>query len=90
LPGAGAQVKNQEPEHSLKFRTGAMANLRGGSGSGSFPRQGCHFGFLKPDFKILDFFGNQEKPDKIWLFSVGKAWLWKNIALSCIFITNLF
>ena len=25
------------------------------------------------------FFGNHEKPDKIWLFAVGTAWLWKNI-----------
>jgi len=25
LPGAGAQIKNQEPELSLKFRTGAGA-----------------------------------------------------------------
>jgi len=25
LPGAGAQIKNQEPEPSLKFRTGAGA-----------------------------------------------------------------
>jgi len=35
--------------------------------------------FLKPDCEILAFFGNQKKPDKIWLFSVGKAFLWKNI-----------
>jgi len=48
--------------------------------------QGCQFGFFEPDFEILAFF------EGLWLFSeiknsqtesiffsVGEAWLWKNI-----------
>ena len=52
--------------------------------------------FLKPDFEILTFFEHLwlfysiKKTNEIWLFSVGKVWLWKKHCLSCIFITNLF
>jgi len=45
--------------------------------------------FLKPDFEILAFLEHlwlfleikksQAKSGFFWLFSVGKAWLWKNI-----------
>ena len=40
LPGAGAQIKNQEPEFSLniKDRSRSYGHLRGSSGSGSFRR----------------------------------------------------
>jgi len=38
----------------------------------------------------LSFFGNQKTPGKIWLFSVGKAWLWKNIVKAAYSFTNLF
>jgi len=47
--------------------------------------QGCQFGFIEARFgnsgffNTLGFFGNKKRPDKIWLFSVGKAELWKNI-----------
>jgi len=41
--------------------------------------------FLKPHVEILafmnafGFFGNQQNPEILRLFSVGKAWLWQNI-----------
>ena len=44
--------------------------------------------FLKPDFKILTFFEHlwlfwklkKKQKNKIWLFSVRKAWLWKTLS----------
>jgi len=42
----------------------------------------ANLAFFKTDFQNLAFFGNQSKPDKIWLFwliLVGKIWLWQNI-----------
>jgi len=45
----------------------------------------ANLAFLKPDFEILAFFEHLwvfldiKKPDKIWRFSVGKAWFWKII-----------
>jgi len=47
--------------------------------------QGCQFGVFEGKFwnsgflTPFAFFGNQKMPDKIWLFSVGKAWFWQNI-----------
>jgi len=38
LPGAGTQIKNQEPELSLKFRAGAAAIREVAPGSWSLPR----------------------------------------------------
>jgi len=53
--------------------------------------------FLKLDFEILAFFehislffGNQKRPDKIWLVSMRKAWLWKNIVWATSSSQNLF
>ena len=43
-------------------------------------QQSCHCSLCEARFSNPDFFDNQKKPDKIWLLSVGKAWLWQNIA----------
>jgi len=44
FPGAGAQIKNQEPELKLKIRSRSNGYLRGSSGSGSISR---YSGFTK-------------------------------------------
>jgi len=48
-------------------------------------QQGCQIGIFEPKFWNSGFFEHlwlfwkkNKKTDKIWLFSVGKAWLWKN------------
>ena len=47
----------------------------------------CHFGLFEARCWNSGFSTKSKKLDKVWLYSVGKAWLWQNI-LSCIFITN--
>ena len=48
-------------------------------------QQGCQFGFFEARFWNSGFFEHlwlfwkSKKDRKIWLFSVEKAWLWKNI-----------
>jgi len=75
-------VLSEKAKHADSWRKQSVILKMTREKHATFLRQGCQFGFFEARFSNSGFFGIKKKPDKIWLFSVGKAWLWQNTVLS--------